>query len=348
MLQFKRSTMFVGSSKPWLVLAVIVSVGLIISAASDGKGNMPKNSPAYRPNYQASNAIVCVGGEKTELVRVTLPEERRELAAAAGGSSVIVCGGRNKDGFLTADTYIISLNGQVKKVRALPQPRCRHGMANAGDGKVVVAGGVTQEKDGTLALAKDVVAYDPNADTWEHITDLPNKTAQCVVEVVDNRLFIIAGDTGATTEPGRHIAPAKCRGEVQIFDFKSGKWLEGTKKPTPETGVTSAIRNNEIFVVSSYTDDGKVSALVEVYDVKQDKWRRIPDMPTARTGVACGFLKDKLYCVNGLGSDLRSHFSRRGVRPADEQVDEGFAIPLSIVCVGLCSLRGYADDRGWT
>ena len=206
--------------------------------------------------------------------------------------------------FLTADTYLVFAEWRSQKGQnALPHPRCRHAMAKTGDGKVVVAGGVTQDKDGTLALAKEVLRYDPEADNWEHVTDLPLRTSQCVVEIIDNRLFVIAGDTGTTTEPGYPIAPAKCRGNVQIYDLKSGKWSEGARSQPPRRGLPP-VRNNEIFVVSSSRTMASWRPAVDVYDVKQDKWRRIP---TCRlTGVACGFVKDRLDRVNGLGSELKA------------------------------------------
>ena len=73
-------------------------------------------------------------------------------------------------------------------------------------------------------MAKDVLCYDPEADDWQHITDLPKKSAQCVAEIVDNKLFVIAGDTGCTTGNRVSIAPATCRGDVQDLRYQIGAW----------------------------------------------------------------------------------------------------------------------------
>jgi hypothetical protein len=235
----------------------------------------------------------------------TPTDKRFDLAAAFHEYGIIACGGRDERGYLSSYAFVASESGKPVAVRPLPKPRSRHAAATTSDGRFIIAGGVTEECDGCLALAKSVLEYDLKTDRWSEIAELPLKAAQLVAEVVHGKLVVIAGDTGTTTVPGKPIAPARCRGDVQILDLHSGQWSVGKPKPTPETGVTSAVLGNEIFVVSSYDGGGTIRALVEVYNSKTDTWRRIPDMPTPRTGVPCGFIDGKLYCVNGQGVDLK-------------------------------------------
>ncbi|MCZ7385729.1 MAG: hypothetical protein O8C63_13430 [Candidatus Methanoperedens sp.] len=240
-----------------------------------------------------------------EIQTTKIPFDRRfELAAAHNGEVLLACGGRDQRGFLSAVSFVQTKGKEPKLVSPLPFPRARHAATTTADGRFIVVGGVTEDTDGSLVLAREVLTYDPRTDHWKEIAKLPLRTAQLVAEQVDGKLVVIGGDTGTTTEPGRPIAPARCRAEVQILDLSTGKWHRGMPKPTPETGVTSAVLDGEIFVCSSYPDDGEVRAQVEVYNVKANSWRRIPDMPTPRTGVACGFIKGKLYCINGQGVDL--------------------------------------------
>lgn len=91
---------------------------------------------------------------------------------------------------------------------------------------------------------------------------------------------------------------------MKILNLSSGKWSEGAPKPTPETGVTSSVKDDKIYVVSSVGGDGTISDIVEVYSVKSDSWSNIPSIPTPRTNVPCGFVDNKLYCINGLGRGL--------------------------------------------
>ncbi len=238
-------------------------------------------------------------------VACTPTDKRFDLAAAFNESGVIACGGRDERGYLSSYSFIVPPAGKPTAVRPLPKPRSRHAASATLDGRFIVVGGVTEDCDGSLALAKTVLEYDLKTDRWSDIGELPLKSAQLVAEVVHGKLVVIAGDTGTTTVPGAPISPARCRGDVQILDLHTAQWSIGKPKPTPETGVTSAVLGDEIFVVSSFPDDGVVSALVEVYNCKSNTWRRIPDMPTARTGVPCGFIDGKLYCVNGQGVDLK-------------------------------------------
>jgi N-acetylneuraminic acid mutarotase len=167
-----------------------------------------------------------------------------------------------------------------------------------------VAGGVTLSDDGSLELARDILRFDAKTDSWEVIERLPKRAARLVAECIGSCLYIIAGDTGPTSEPERPIYPAICRDDVQILDLNSLRWHFGCPKPTPETGVTSAVSGASIYVVSSYEVFGAINAILEAYDTTQDKWTKAPNMPTPRTGVPAGFLDGKLYCVNGLGRGL--------------------------------------------
>jgi N-acetylneuraminic acid mutarotase len=235
----------------------------------------------------------------------TLSDRRFEIAAAYHESGVIACGGRDERGFLSECTFVIPPGENPRPIRPLPQPRARHAVAVSPEGLFYVAGGVTQDEDGSLSLAGAVLVYDLTTDRWETVAQLPLRAAQLVAECVGGNLYVIAGDSGTTTEPGRPIAPARCRSDVQILDLKAGRWKRGAPKPSPETGVTSAVLGDEIFVVSSYDDLGRVHGRVEVYHCQTNTWRRIPDMPTPRTGVPCGFIGGKLYCVSGQGQDLK-------------------------------------------
>jgi N-acetylneuraminic acid mutarotase len=242
---------------------------------------------------------------KLEISLKSIPSEPvSECAASASQSLVHVSGGLNEHGFLTSTCFAFPVGEDSYLTKPLPAPRARHG-STFFEGKFIIAGGVTDDSNGGLGLAKDVLSYDPESDRWDEVAELPRRSAQLVVECIGDRLFIIGGDTGTTTQPGNPIAPARCRPDVQILNLRTGKWTSGKPKPIPETGVTSAVLGAEIFVVSSYPPDGVVSATVEVYNTEADKWRRIPDMPTPRTGVPCGFLNGRLYCINGQGPDLR-------------------------------------------
>jgi N-acetylneuraminic acid mutarotase len=227
-----------------------------------------------------------------------------EAAATAIGSTIHVSGGKDKDGFLSTSAFLHSRGDRPQLTRPLPEPRARHAAA-ASDGKYYIVGGITDNPDLGLSLASEVLQYDSKSDRWDAISQLPRRASQLAAECVKGKLIVIAGDTGTTTQPGHPIAPARCRGDVQILDLVSGRWTYGNPKPTPETGVTSAVLGSEIFVCSSYDSKGIVSAIVEVYNVRTNTWRSIPNMPTARTGVPCAFVAGKLWCVNGQGANLK-------------------------------------------
>ncbi len=274
--------------------------------------SIPKPS-VYDPDFKnhpmmpACNSVVCIscGDESVEKGRNLAIPNLGEATASKCGSRYFVAGGRTDNGMLSCKCYISDNLAEWKEVSDLPAPRARHAAVTLENGSVLVVGGVTQcSSDGCLQLARDVLFYDAEKDFWSKISELPKRAAKLVAEVVDSKLYVIAGDTGATSEPEQPVFPAIVRDDVQILDLESNKWSTGAPKPTPETGVTSAVFGKEIFVVSSDLDIGVINSIVEVYDTVSNKWRSIPDMPTPSTNVPCGFVDGKLYCINGLGRGL--------------------------------------------
>lgn len=226
-------------------------------------------------------------------------------AGAKCGEHVLVAGGIAGNGFPVSEARILNEKFTTSKTCPLPFRLFGHAMAAAPDGGVICGGGVKVAADGSLELSSEVLRYCAKSDKWESIARLPWRSARLVCEQVGGNIYFIAGDTATTHNPERSIAPAICRDAVQILSLTTGKWSDGTPKPTPETGVTSAVHNGNIYVVSSVMPDGTISDIVEVYNPVTDSWSDIPPMPTARTNVPCGFVGNKLYCVNGLGRGLK-------------------------------------------
>lgn len=225
-------------------------------------------------------------------------------AGARADGHPIVSGGLGKDGFPTAESFIIDESCHCSTTCPLPFPLYGHSMTQTDNGEIFVGGGVKVASDGGLELCPDVLRYSLKNDRWEFIARLPWRSARLVCEYVNGSIYFIAGDTATTHHPEKPFAPAICRDTVQILNLSSGKWSEGAPKPTPETGVTSAVKGDKIYVVSSVGGDGTISDIVEVYSVTTDSWSSIPSMPTPRTNVPCGFVDNKLYCINGLGRGL--------------------------------------------
>lgn len=256
-----------------------------------------------RRRLAVTDRIIRVTSQGVETVRSPHKPQHSwgETAAAFNGSVFLVAGGRGEDAMLSTSAVLFDPDLEGESIRPMPAPRARHVVVPLEDRSFLVVGGVTIEDDDALALARSIWRYEPFSDSWEEFADLPLRTAGHVAERIGDKVYVIAGDTGSMSEPEWSVAPARCRAEVQILDLSTGKWTMGSPKPSPETGVTSAVRGNELYVISSYDDTDSINALVEVYDVAVDSWRALPSMPTPRTNVPAAFLNGTLYCINGLG-----------------------------------------------
>ena len=127
-----------------------------------------------------------VNSRWTELPPLLQP--RAAAAAAVVGDRIIVTGGVDADGKLLNTTEIF--DGTSWKLGA-PIPTPRQMLGAASDGKLVYVVGGT---NGTSDLAA-VETYDPAADTWTSLPELPGRRSDFGVAVTD----------GTAGGGGRHV-----------------------------------------------------------------------------------------------------------------------------------------------
>ena len=125
-----------------------------------------------------------VNSRWTELPPLLQP--RAAAAAAVVGDRIIVTGGVGADGNLVNTTEIF--DGSSWKLGA-PLPTPRQMLAAASDGKVVYALGGS---NGTSDLAT-VERYDPAADTWTGLPELPGRRSDFGVANAEGRLVLVGG-----------------------------------------------------------------------------------------------------------------------------------------------------------
>ena len=115
-----------------------------------------------------------------------LLQPRAGAAAAVMGDRIIVTGGVSSGGKLLNTTEIF--DGSSWKLGA-PIPTPRQMLGSASDGKLVYAVGGTNE---TSDLAT-VETYDPAADTWTSLPELPGRRSDFGVAYTDGRLVVVGG-----------------------------------------------------------------------------------------------------------------------------------------------------------
>ena len=168
----------------------------------------------------------------------------------------------------------------------MPEGRGRGGGGVAvHDGKIYYAGGL---HNGNVVAWFDV--YDPKADSWTRLPDMPRARDHFHAAVVDGKFYAIGGRAraiNATTAAN------------DAYDFAAGEWRTGLAPlPTARGGFAAAVLGTEIFVIGG-EGGGVAHNEVEAYDTVANSWRELAPMPTARHGIQAAVCDGGAYVAAG-------------------------------------------------
>ena len=169
------------------------------------------------------------------------------------------------------------------------------GVVAHGD-RIYVAGG----QPGLQVATKLFDAYDPIADTWIALPDMPRAREHNAAAVVGDRLYVIGGRDGGRVA------------ETDAFDFATGRWITGLAPiPTPRGGLATAVVGDEIVAIGGETPGGGAArAEVESYDPAANRWRSLTPLPRGRHGIQAAVLDGAVWIAGGdlaLGAPAADH-----------------------------------------
>jgi N-acetylneuraminic acid mutarotase len=104
-----------------------------------------------------------------------LPTQRNHLAMAAVNGRIIVAGGRFEAGAMAERTDVVEIFDPATRTwtRGAPLPAPRGGITGAAHGGCMFVFGGEGERSHVLGLTPDAYGYDPRADRWTSLPDLP-------------------------------------------------------------------------------------------------------------------------------------------------------------------------------
>jgi fibronectin type 3 domain-containing protein len=168
----------------------------------------------------------------------SLPEVRGAGAAAIVGRKLYFFGGINRGQPVEADKsdlYVLSLDGGTVWQTLAPMPNGRNHLASAVlDGKIYAIGGqhIFDEVNGN---DDDVDVYDPTANQWTQLADLPVPRGHVSAAVLDGHVVSVGG-----TFPGNVHAD-----EVLQYNVGSNTWTKLYSLPearkSPVVGVLNGV-----------------------------------------------------------------------------------------------------------
>jgi N-acetylneuraminic acid mutarotase len=124
-----------------------------------------------------------------------------------------------------------------------------HAYSGVIDGKIYVTGGRApghEGNDGNNIASTEV--YDPGADTWSPLEDLPTPRSGGASAVLDGKLYVIGGQL-----PGNTVYKT-----VSRFDPATGHWEALADMPIELTGHRAVAVGNAIYVMGGFRTQGAV------------------------------------------------------------------------------------------
>ena len=151
-------------------------------------------------------------------------------------------------------------------------------------GRIYVFGGMTGQRGNDLRSGE---SYDPQADDWQPVPNLPRARSALRAAAVGPRIFLLGGATKS--------GPTNM---VESFDTERLAWTSEPPMPTPRFDLAVAAIEDEIYAVGGYAATGATNRL-EAFDTTTKAWISLPPMPTARYNLAAAVLGQRLYAIGG-------------------------------------------------
>jgi N-acetylneuraminic acid mutarotase len=170
--------------------------------------------------------------------------------------------------------------------------------------QIVVAGGIYQQPDGKLGIAKTVLAFDLQTERWQALPDLPEPRHHPMLASVEGKLYAISGFT--TTENGNWSAST----DVLWLDEKQQKWhkLSAAQMPFPMCETVAMVAGSDIHLATGRRPAGKANTQWRdqtdinhhlIFNSQSQTWREGMPAPTARNSAAAAVVDNNWYVIGG-------------------------------------------------
>ncbi len=267
--------------------ALIILPGIILIVVGVIIGIIVLRRVLPKPPCMTLPADLPAGGAWT--LGVNVPTIRAETTAAELNGKFYMAGGIEKGyGGTTAFEVFDPATNAWTTLAPIPMPIHHAGLIGLGD-KLYLIGGY--DDIGKMLRAEPDIAsawaYDPTADSWTPIANMPAPRAAQAIVTLDDKIYVVAG-TGTGAQ------------DVWIYDPVTDTWDDS---PRAKLAIT---REH----VSAYVIDGKIYVIggrwqnvntptIDIYDPVADTWTAGADMPYGTSGYMGAVLNDKIHVFGG-------------------------------------------------
>ncbi len=189
-----------------------------------------------------SNRVFALrDGRWTQLPSLSRP--RVAGAAAVVGDRIVVTGGQA--GGKLVDTTEVFDGKHWTSAASIPTPREHTAAVSDGHYVYVVGGRALSPDKNSAALER----YDPNADRWQQLPDMPTARGGLGAAIVGGHLFAVGGETST-----------RALGAVESYDIARKAWSSAPRMRTPRHGIAVAAVGRSLYALGGAPHPGHASA----------------------------------------------------------------------------------------
>ncbi len=160
------------------------------------------------------------------------------------------------------------------------------------NGKLYTFGGLGPDE----LLDKLVLVYDPAADSWERLPDMPETRQSATAVTLGDAIYIVGGAGSNASALLRYLP-------------ESGEWAVLAEMSQIRNHLAAVVLDGEIYAIGG-REENPLSALivdfdlVEIYEPESNTWRSGPPLNFPRAGFTAAAIDGKIYVAGG---ELLSH-----------------------------------------
>ncbi len=223
-------------------------------------------------------------------------------------------------------------------------------------GQIYVTGGYPDSLNSPPPTAA-VQRYDPAADQWTRLNDLPKPVGRHTMAVFHDELLLIGGNItrDERTEFGTGYLPS---GEILVYDLTSDTWNVWAHLPEPRVGAEALVAGDQLAVVAGVSAQQRAplgDSVVIFTD--RETWRHVPPPPDGLPGFPLtAATRDRAFVVT---SSVRGPlfeldlpvgaWSAVGAENLNlDNLDEGFGVAGRFHAIGRHKHRAWTlDTQSW-
>src|SRR2546427_1091371 len=153
-------------------------------------------------------------------------------------------------------------------------------------GKIYIAGGF--DRSGK-PIAK-AFRFDPAADRWERIGDLPAPRHHMPLAVAGDTLYAVGGLAEATFVP---------ENTLWIYREDLNRWEPRAQLPSPRGASGVGVVNGKLVLVGGWGLGRKLADSSAIYDPATNRWTNAAPIPTPRDHLTAAAVGGLVYAIGG-------------------------------------------------